>query len=128
MRCGSTCRDGSTRFHRSANLVGRLRMTTATQTLETNKAVAKRLADEVVSNGNMQTFDEIFSDNYDNHTMPVPGIPGTKAGFKQVVLASRSAFPDVKVDVHGIVAEGEFAVFRDVVHATSRGEFMGVPP
>ena len=103
-------------------------MTTTLQTLEANKAVARRLANEVFSQGNMKTFEEIFADDYVNHTMPVPGIPGTKAGFQQVVQATRAAFPDVQVDVKDVVAEGEFAVFRDVVHATSRGAFMGIPP
>ena len=103
-------------------------MAPSTQTLEANKIVAHRLADEVFSQGNLRTFDEIFADTYVNHTMPVPGIPGTKAGFKQIVLATRAAFPDVRVDVKDVVAEGDFAVFRDEVRATSRGEFMGVPP
>jgi len=76
----------------------------------------------------MKTFDEIFADQYVNHTMPVPGVPGTKAGFRQVVLATREAFPDVQVEVQDVVAEGEFAVFHDVVRATSRGAFMGIPP
>jgi len=103
-------------------------MSNPSPTPQLNKTVAHRLADEVFSQGNMQTFDEIFADAYVNHTMPVPGLPGTKDGFKQVVLATRSAFPDVQVDVQDVVAEGDVAVFRDVVHATSRGEFMGVPP
>jgi len=103
-------------------------MSNPSPTSQLNKTVARRLADEVFSQGNMQTFDEIFADAYVNHTMPVPGLPGTKDGFKQVVLATRSAFPDVQVDVQDVVAEGDVAVFRDVVHATSRGEFMGVPP
>jgi steroid delta-isomerase-like uncharacterized protein len=103
-------------------------MTVSLQTLEANKVVARRLAEEVFSQGNMRTFDEIFSDRYVNHTMPVPGVPGTRDGFRQVVLATRTAFPDVHVDVKDVVAEGDFAVFRDVVHATSLGEFMGVPP
>jgi len=103
-------------------------MAIATQTLESNKVVARRMADEVFCHGNMQTFDELFADDYVNHKMPVPGIPGNKAGFRQLVLATRQAFPDVKVEVQDIVAEGEFAVFHDVVRATSQGDFMGVPP
>src|SRR5262249_23037357 len=103
-------------------------MTVSAQTVQTNKEVARRLAEEVFSEGNMRTFDEIFAGDYVNHTMPVPGVPGTKAGFRQVVLATRVAFPDVHVDVKEVVAEGEFAVFRDVARATSRGEFMGVRP
>jgi predicted SnoaL-like aldol condensation-catalyzing enzyme len=51
----------------------------------TMKHVATRLADDVFSNGDLETFEEIFSDQHVHHNMPVPGIPGTKAGFKQLV-------------------------------------------
>lgn len=95
--------------------------------LEANKAVARRLAEEVFSRGNMQAFDEIFADDYINHNMPAPDLPGTKAGFRQIIEATRQAFPDVHVQVMDVVAEGPFVVFHDVVHATSRGEFFGVP-
>jgi steroid delta-isomerase-like uncharacterized protein len=98
------------------------------QVLETNKAVARRLADEVFSRGNMRTLDEILADDYVNHNMPVPSIPGTKSGFKQLVAATRRAFPDVRVNVMDVVAEGEFVVFHDAVEATSREDFFGVPP
>ena len=95
---------------------------------ETNIIVAKRLANEVFSKGDMRAFDEIIDDAYVNHNIPVPNVPGTKAGFREIVSATRRAFPDVCVDVEGVVAEGEFVVFRDHVTATSRGEFFGVPP
>ena len=93
-----------------------------------NRTIAKRLAEEVFSKGDMRTFDAIFADSYVNHNMPVPGIPGTKAGFRQLVLATRQAFPDVQVHIENIVVEGDFVVFNDRVEATSRGDFMGVPP
>jgi steroid delta-isomerase-like uncharacterized protein len=95
---------------------------------EANVAVARRLANEVFSKGDMKSFDEIFADRYVNHSIPVPGIPGTKAGFRELVLATRQAFPDVKVKVEDVVAEGDLVVFRDTVTATSRGAFFGVPP
>ena len=94
---------------------------------EKNKVVAKRLAEEIFSKGDMKTFDEILAPNYVNHNIPVPGIPGTKEGFRRVVAATREAFPDVQVSIKTMVAEGEYVVFRDVVHATSRGAFFGVP-
>lgn len=102
-------------------------MTNRAQSEATNKVVARRLAEEVFTQGNMQTFDTIFADTYVNHNMPVPGIPGTKQGFQRVVLATRQAFPDVRVNVKAMVAEGDFVVFRDTVQATSRGDFLGVP-
>lgn len=92
------------------------------------KMIAKLLAENVFSKGNMRTFDEIFADNYVNHNMPVPSISGTKEGFRQLVLATRQAFPDVHVNIENVVAEDGFVVFNDTVQATSRGDFMGVPP
>jgi steroid delta-isomerase-like uncharacterized protein len=94
---------------------------------DANKVVARRLADEVFGAGNMKTFDEIIADDYVNHHMPVPDVPGTKAGFRQIVDATRQAFPDVHVNVMDVVAEDDFVVFHDTVRATSRGEFFGVP-
>jgi steroid delta-isomerase-like uncharacterized protein len=91
------------------------------------KTVARLLADDVFSKGDLETFDEIFSEAYVNHNIPVPGIPGTKAGFRQLVEATRHAFPDLVVEVQDIVAEGDLVVFHDHVTATSQGEFFGVP-
>ncbi len=92
------------------------------------KEVARRLVAEVLNQGNMRTFDEIFADSYVNHTMPVPNLPGTKEGFRKLVLATRQAFPDVRVSMENLVAENDLVVFNDTVLATSRGDFMGVPP
>jgi len=95
---------------------------------DANKAVALRLADEVLSGGDLEAYDEIVADGYVNHNIPVPGIPGTKAGFRELIEATRNAFPDVAVHVDDVVAEGEFVVFHDHVTATSSGEFFGIPP
>ena len=97
-------------------------------TAGTMKLVVTRLADEVLTNGDLETFDEIFADEYVNHNIPVPGIPGTKAGFKQLVQATREAFGDLQVHVQDVVSDGDFVVFHDYVTATSVGEFFGVPP
>jgi hypothetical protein len=69
------------------------------QTREANKKIAGRLAEEVFSKGKMKVFDEIFADNYVMHNMPVANIPGTKEGFRKLVLATGHAFPDVRVHV-----------------------------
>ena len=98
------------------------------QNQEANKKVALRLAADVFSKGDMKAFDELFAPDYVMHNMPVPNIPGTKEGFSQLVLATRHAFPDLQVHVDDVVAEGDFAVFHDHVEATSKGDFLGVPP
>ncbi len=98
------------------------------QNVATNRKIAERLAEDVFSKGKMDVFDEIFSESYVMHNMPVPDIPGTKEGFRKLVLATRQAFPDVQVHIDDIVAEGDYAVFHDHVDATSKGDFLGVPP
>jgi steroid delta-isomerase-like uncharacterized protein len=98
------------------------------QTQEENKKVAERLAEVIFSKGRMEVVDGIFADSYVMHNMPVPNIPGTKEGFRKLVLETRHAFPDVQVHIDDMVAEGDFAVFHDHVEATSKGDFLGVPP
>ena len=95
---------------------------------DTNKAVATRLAREVFSRGDLHAFDEIIAENYVLHNVPVPTLPGTKAGFRKLVEATRNAFPDVAVHVDDVVSEGDLVVFHDHVTATSTGDFFGVPP
>lgn len=95
---------------------------------QVTKAVARRLAEQVFSEGDLDVFEEIFADGYVNHNIPVPSIPGTKDGFKELVKATRNAFPDLVVHVDDLVAEGEMVVFHDHVTATSLGNFFGVPP
>jgi steroid delta-isomerase-like uncharacterized protein len=100
----------------------------ATDPQEATKLVARRLAERVFSHGDLDAFEEIFADDYVNHNIPVPGVPGTKGGFRELVKATRNAFPDLAVHVDDVVAEGDIVVFHDHVKATSTGEFFGVPP
>jgi steroid delta-isomerase-like uncharacterized protein len=92
------------------------------------REIARRLADQVFTRGDLVAFDEIFAEDYVNHNMPVPDIPGTKAGFRRLVEETNAAFSDLEVHVEDLVAEGEFVVFHDHVTARSTGSFFGVPP
>jgi len=38
------------------------------------------------------------------------------------------AFPDLRVEIHDQVAEGDKVVTRKTFHGTHRGDFMGIPP
>jgi steroid delta-isomerase-like uncharacterized protein len=42
--------------------------------------------------------------------------------------ATRQAFPDVRFEMHDMVAEGDTVVYRWTGEGTQRGEFMGIPP
>lgn len=57
-----------------------------------------------------------------------PQLPPDFEGVKQFYGMMFAAFPDAKVDLEGVVAEGDEVACRYTFRATHRGEFMGVPP
>jgi steroid delta-isomerase-like uncharacterized protein len=88
-----------------------------------NKSIARRFVDEVFNKGNLSAYDELVADDYVNHNPPIAGIPGTKEGFKQAVILTRHAFPDVRVEIEDMLAEGDRVTFRDTTGATHKGNF-----
>jgi steroid delta-isomerase-like uncharacterized protein len=47
---------------------------------------------------------------------------------KQRIRALRNAFPDLRLTIDDLIAQGEKVVFRLTVHGTHQGTFMGIPP
>jgi steroid delta-isomerase-like uncharacterized protein len=93
---------------------------------EANKALVRRFANELMNRGNLQVADEICAPNAVNHSAP-PGSPAGPAGVKQMVTMYRSAFPDMRVTIEDLVAEGDKVAARWSVTGTHRGELMGIP-
>jgi predicted ester cyclase len=53
--------------------------------------------------------------------------------MKEVILGLRTAFPDLKFEVHAILAEGDIVAFRSTMTGTHRGPLTvgpgrGLPP
>jgi predicted ester cyclase len=94
---------------------------------EQNKALARRIIEEIISRGNMSVADEVVALDYVGHPTP-PGVPAGREGLKLVVTMYRNAFPDLKTTIHDIIAEGDKVVIHMTHSATHKGEFMGIPP
>ena len=97
-------------------------------TTEQNKSLVCRVNMEFIEGGSMDTFQEIFAEDFVNHTAP-PGSPRNRDGvvyFFNHLL--KPAFPDLKVEIHDMAAEGDKVTTRKSFHATHKGEFFGVPP
>jgi steroid delta-isomerase-like uncharacterized protein len=90
--------------------------------------VARSLVADIFNRGDMDVFDRLFAEDYVNHNMPVPDMPGSKDGFRQVVLGTRAAFPDVHVEIGGLIEQDDMAAFRDIATATSTSTYNGIPP
>ena len=57
------------------------------------KAVVRRNAEEVQNRGNFDVFEELFADDFVDHT-PQPGTTPDKAGVRKLYSYIRAAFPD----------------------------------
>ena len=90
------------------------------------KARARRIVDELFSQGDLTVADEILAPDLIHHT-PETHVEG-REGAKQFVLALRRAFPDLAATVEDQIAEGDKVVQRIRWSGTHAGEFFGVPP
>ena len=88
------------------------------------KALIRRGFEEGINQRRLDVFDELIAEDYVNHSFPAP-TPG-REGFKQVVQMFLGAFPDFRVTVEEVVAEGDAVASRGTMSGTHRGEFMGI--
>jgi steroid delta-isomerase-like uncharacterized protein len=94
---------------------------------EAAKAVVRRNTEEVQGGGNFAVFDELFADDFLDHT-PQPGRTPDKDGARQLYKMLRTAFPDFHADIHWQLADGDRVTTYKTYHGTHRGEFLGVAP
>jgi steroid delta-isomerase-like uncharacterized protein len=95
--------------------------------VEQTKAIVRRVVDEAQSGHNLGVVDELFADDFVDHSVP-PGLPANREGVKMQFAMFFSAFPDLHVVIHDQVAEGDRVVTRKTFHGTHRGDLMGIPP
>ena len=94
---------------------------------EQNKALARRLVEEVFNQGNMSVIDELLSPDFVDHEQLPPEMPPGREATKLMFTMLRSAFPDFKATIEHLIAEGDKAVLSMTWTGTQQGEFMGVP-
>ncbi|MEV0803248.1 ester cyclase [Kribbella sp. NPDC050281] len=89
--------------------------------------VVRRNSLEVQGGGDWDLFDELWSDDFVDHT-PQPGAGADKAGVKGLYLGIREAFPDFSPEIHWQVAADNLVTTYKTYHGTHRGEFLGIAP
>ncbi len=94
---------------------------------EENKALVRRLTEEVFNAHNLAPIDGYFLPDYVDHVPLPPGMPAGLAGLKAFWGALFEAFPDFRYTVDDMVAEGDRVVARLTARGTHRGTFMGIP-
>lgn len=96
--------------------------------MEENKAVVRRLIEEVVNTGNLGAAEELYAPDYAPRDAPVSGDARGPEAATPLLAAYRAAYPDFRMTVEDQVAEGDRVATRYVARGTHEGEIMGVPP
>ena len=89
---------------------------------EAAKAVVRRNTEEVQGGGNFEVFEELFADDFLDHT-PQPGRTPDKDGARQLYKILRTAFPDFHAEIHWQLADGDRVTTYKTYHGTHRGGF-----
>jgi SnoaL-like polyketide cyclase len=88
---------------------------------EAAKAVVRRNTEEVQGGGNFDVFDELFADDFLDHT-PQPGRTPDKAGARELYRILRAAFPDFHADINWQIADGDRVTTYETYHGTHQGQ------
>ncbi len=94
---------------------------------EENKAIVKRIVQEIWNGGNLDLADELIAPDY------VDNVSGTGSqvgpnGFKEAVNGVRDAFPDFVITINDMIAEDDKVVLVWTFIGTHKGELMGIAP
>ena len=94
---------------------------------EENKAIARRLHESFNTDDEAAAGAELLAPDFKAH---VPGSPESlsREAYTQFNRLFSAAFPDGRVTVEDLIAEGDKVVLRMRFQGTHRGDFQGLPP
>jgi steroid delta-isomerase-like uncharacterized protein len=95
---------------------------------EINKNVVRRLFEEVWNKGNLPVTEELFTTNYAHHDASTPDVGRGPESEKKRATLYRTAFPDLRLTIEDIIAEGETVTARWSCQGTHKGDLNGIAP
>jgi predicted ester cyclase len=90
-------------------------MVDTTNSLERYKSVVRRVIDEVMNGGRMELVDELYA-------------PRLARSARSWIAPFRTSFPDMRMEIAELVAEGDTVVGRFRCSGTHLGEWLGHAP
>ncbi len=94
--------------------------------LEENKAIIRRVIDEIINQGNLSAINDLFTPDFVDRSSPEQ--PPGPEGVKGFVARVRAGFPDLRVDIEDVIAEGDKVVIRTTWRGTHQGRYGAAPP
>jgi len=90
-----------------------------------DNAATVRSIEEAWDAGKLDQLDQYFAEDFDNSRSSVPGLPTGLAGAKMAHQGSMQSFPDRRVEILDVIAQGDRVFVRNRVTGTNQG---GFPP
>ena len=97
------------------------------RSLDTNKALIRRLFEEEINHKNLRWMEGMVSAEYVSHNDSVGPVSDIEQS-KKFLAAVFSAFPDTRVTIEDMIAEGDKVVVRNTWRGTFLGPWMGIAP
>ena len=95
---------------------------------EGNKFVIRRSFEELWNKGNLSVADELFTPNYAHHDPSTLDVGRGPESEKKRATLYRTAFPDLRLTIEDIIAEGETVMARWSCRGTHKGDLNGIAP
>jgi len=94
--------------------------------LDDNKALYRRYIEEAFNGGRVELLDQFLTSSYVFHDAP-PALPPGIEGVRQTIRMFHASFPDLKIAIEELVAEGDKVCARAVTRGTHTGApIMGI--
>jgi predicted ester cyclase len=94
---------------------------------EENKALFRRFVEQVANQGDLSVVDELLIPTFVEHEVLPPGTPSGRDGVKHFFQTWRRGFPDGRVTLDLVIAEGDLVTAYETWTGIHAGEFMGIP-
>ncbi len=95
---------------------------------EQNKAIVRRLVEELWNKGNLSVADQLFTPNYTHHDSSSPDFGHGPESERKRATLYRTAFPDLRLTIEDIIAEGDIVMARWSCQGTHKGDLNGIAP
>src|SRR6266508_6157483 len=94
---------------------------------EQNKAIVGRIYEELINQERKDVIDATFAAGVVVHD-PFMGVVAGRDAFRQLLGLFDAAFPGHRVEVHTMIAEGDWVSVVHTHTALHTGPFMNLPP
>lgn len=94
---------------------------------EANKALVRRVIEEVVHQRNYEVLEETHASDFVLHSPLAPEVVTGRGAYEASLRGTFDVFPDLTVTIDDLLAEDDLIAYRISFIGTHQGEIMGAP-